>query len=91
MNIPQKAQYLKEAVDRQLQNYGFTATPDIKRNVTFFLTNDNEENAFNTLEVSSLEEAKEIVLILSESDSVVKEGVNFTKPLYLSVVANLPK
>lgn len=88
MSTQQKIIQVKEVMSRMLGN--FTSMGNIKIPTTFILDNEDPNNAFNVISVISKEQAEEISMEIVNNKNIIDKVEDYSKPLYLTVIANLP-
>lgn len=84
--------HLQKAIDRQLNYFSFTSVGNNTVSVEFNLNNKPFTNEFNVVEVESIDEANEIVnaIVVEKVKDLDVSNIDYSKPLFLSVVAILP-
>lgn len=85
----EKIQLVRRAIKRQLESVHFVSTDDdIKIPLTFRLSNNPPEGAFNVFEVDSKEEAQKIVYEITKSINIIDKTKNDRNTIYLEVVVS---
>ena len=84
--------HLQKAIDRQLEYFSFTSIGNNNILVKFNLTNEPFSNEFNVVEVESIDEANKIVnaIVIEKTKVLDRSNIDYSKPLFLSVVVILP-
>lgn len=88
MTTDQKIIKVKDIMKQMLGN--FTTLNNIKIPTTFILDNEEPNNFFNVISVDSKEQAESISMALVNTKEIVDNVKNYSEPLYLTVIANIP-
>lgn len=90
MSLIKKIKLVQYAIERQLESISFISSKQTFITPIFILDNNNSESPFNTIAVSSIEEAEKIVSEVCISGKLNKEILDYNEQLYLTVIIELP-
>ena len=82
-----KLEQIKESIQVQLGN--FIATEGVKIPLRLILENKTIE-AINVFPITSVEEAEDIAMKLTDSTNIENKVRNINEPLFLTIIASLP-
>lgn len=88
MSLEQKIAFLRNSMNKQLNQVAFISEGNVGI-PTKFLLNNTKSNASNEVSVDSLEQAEEIRSRIG--GSLIDSTKNYDSPLYLSVEVSLPR
>ncbi len=88
MSTQLKIIQVKEAMNRVLGN--FTTYGSVTIPITFILDNKEPNGEFNVFLVESKKEAEDIATSIINNKNIKDNVEDYSKPLYLTVIPNVP-